>query len=181
MPVADDFRARLREVLACPTGPLHEQRVHAVIRAAARASPRLRDRIDRYGNLEVVYGKGRPELFFALLRYGGFRAGALCLALRNHHNHRKHHNHGRDGMAPESVHADDAENLVEWMTAFAREHGRRDARARALKRLDRLWRRHRGRLVRTAERAARGPRPGKSPPRAWHRTAVRCRPPGRRR
>jgi len=65
MPVADDFRARLREVLACPTGPLHEQRVHAVIRAAARASPRLRDRIDRYGNLEVVYGKGRPELFFA--------------------------------------------------------------------------------------------------------------------
>ncbi len=65
MPIADDFRARLREVLACPTAPFHEQRVHAVLRAAVRASPRLRDRLDPYGNLEVVYGKGRPRLYFA--------------------------------------------------------------------------------------------------------------------
>ena len=64
----DDFRARLTEVLSCPTAPFHEGPVHAVIRAAVAASPRLRDRVDAHGNLEVVYGSGRPRLWFACRR-----------------------------------------------------------------------------------------------------------------
>jgi len=62
--LANDFRRRLIAVLSCPTAPFHEGRVHAVIRAAVRASPHLRDRVDAYGNLEVVYGPGRPKLLF---------------------------------------------------------------------------------------------------------------------
>ena len=65
MTIRQDFRRRLEEVLAAPTAPFHEGRVHAILRAAVRASPRLRDRVDSHGNLEVVYGRGRPRLLFA--------------------------------------------------------------------------------------------------------------------
>jgi endoglucanase len=65
MSLGADFRRRLEQVLACPTAPFHEGRVHAVLRDAVAASPRLRGRTDDHGNLEVVYGKGRPKLLFA--------------------------------------------------------------------------------------------------------------------
>ncbi|MHC4548962.1 MAG: hypothetical protein ACYTEZ_09300 [Planctomycetota bacterium] len=65
MRLGDDFRRRLEEVLACPTAPFHEGRVHGVILAAARASRRLRARTDALGNLEVTYGPGRPGLLFS--------------------------------------------------------------------------------------------------------------------
>ncbi|MHC4931141.1 MAG: M28 family peptidase [Planctomycetota bacterium] len=61
----EDFRRRLEGVLSCPTAPYHEGFVHAYLREAVRASRRLRDRTDAYGNLEVVYGAGRPKLYFA--------------------------------------------------------------------------------------------------------------------
>ena len=64
MSLAVDLRARLQEVLSCPTAPFEEHRVHACIRAAVRAGKRLRDRVDAHGNLEVVYGQGRPKLLF---------------------------------------------------------------------------------------------------------------------
>jgi len=65
MPLGQDFRRRLEQVLACPTAPFHEARVHAAIREAVESSPRLRARADEHGNLEVVYGRGRPKLLFA--------------------------------------------------------------------------------------------------------------------
>jgi putative aminopeptidase FrvX len=65
MQVGRDFLGRLRTVLGCPTAPFHEANVHAVIRDAVRASPRLRAREDAFGNLEVTYGPGRPKLLFA--------------------------------------------------------------------------------------------------------------------
>jgi len=65
MQLGADFRARLEAVFACPTAPFHEGRVHALLHAAVAASPRLRARTDAYGNLEIVYGPGRPRLLFA--------------------------------------------------------------------------------------------------------------------
>lgn len=65
MSLGADFRRRLEQVLACPTAPFHEGRVHAVLRDAVAASSRLRGRTDEHGNLEVIYGKGRPKLLFA--------------------------------------------------------------------------------------------------------------------
>ncbi|MHC4340520.1 MAG: M28 family peptidase [Planctomycetota bacterium] len=65
MQMEEDFRRRLEGVLSCPTAPFHEGYVHAYLREAVRASRRLRDRIDAYGNLEVIYGAGRPKLYFA--------------------------------------------------------------------------------------------------------------------
>jgi endoglucanase len=63
--LGDDFRRRLLDVLSQPTAPFREGRVHRVIRAAVKASPRLRERIDAHGNVEVVYGPGRPGLVYA--------------------------------------------------------------------------------------------------------------------
>ncbi|MHC4971650.1 MAG: hypothetical protein ACYTG3_04910 [Planctomycetota bacterium] len=65
MPLGDDFRRRLKEILSCPTAPFHEGQVHRAILDAVEASGRLRARSDALGNLEVVYGKGRPRLLFA--------------------------------------------------------------------------------------------------------------------
>jgi len=58
------LETRLREILPIPTAPFAEGRVHARIRAAVRKNGRLRDRVDEHGNLEVAYGKGRPDLWF---------------------------------------------------------------------------------------------------------------------
>ncbi len=77
--------------------------------------------------------------------HAGFRAGALCLPLRNYHNHAPN-----GGIALEYVRADDAENLVRWMTAHARAFARIDGRRSRDRRLARLWREHRARLARTA-------------------------------
>ncbi|MHC4816624.1 MAG: M28 family peptidase [Planctomycetota bacterium] len=65
MPLGDDFRRRLKEILSCPTAPFHEERVHRAILDAVDSSGRLRARRDSLGNLEVTYGKGRPRLLFA--------------------------------------------------------------------------------------------------------------------
>jgi endoglucanase len=65
MQIGTDFRRRLEAVLACPTAPFHEGRVHRAILDAVKASPRLRAREDAFGNLEVTYGPGRPRLLFA--------------------------------------------------------------------------------------------------------------------
>lgn len=56
---------RLREILPLPTAPFSEGLVHTRLREAVRANPLLRDRVDEHGNLEVIYGKGRPSLWFA--------------------------------------------------------------------------------------------------------------------
>jgi endoglucanase len=82
--------------------------------------------------------------------HAGFRAGALCLPLRNYHNHAP-----RGGVTREYVRADDAENLVRWMTAYARAFPGIDGRRARDRRLERLWRQHRTRLVRTAPEANR--------------------------
>ena len=65
MPLQEDFKRRLEQVLGAPTAPFREGLVHRVIRDAASASRRLRLREDAWGNLEVVYGRGRPRLLFA--------------------------------------------------------------------------------------------------------------------
>ncbi|MHC4957374.1 MAG: M28 family peptidase [Planctomycetota bacterium] len=75
----------------------------------------------------------------------GFRAGALCLPLRNTHNHAP-----RGGMAQEYVDNNDLENLVRWMVAYTRSFGKGDPRADVVRRLERLWRRHKGQLKRSA-------------------------------
>jgi len=82
--------------------------------------------------------------------HAGFRAGALCLPLRNYHNHAP-----RGGVTREYVRADDAENLVRWMTAYARAFPGIDGQRARDRRLERLWRQHRGRLARTAREAKR--------------------------
>jgi len=64
MPLGDDFRRRLKEILSCPTAPFHEEHVHKAILDVVAASGRLRAKSDAFGNLEVVYGKGRPQLLF---------------------------------------------------------------------------------------------------------------------
>lgn len=76
---------------------------------------------------------------------GGFRAGALCLPLKNYHNHARN---GRTG--PEYVAREDAENLVRWMLAYTRDFGGRDETASLHKRLEILYRKHAKRLLRTA-------------------------------
>jgi endoglucanase len=75
----------------------------------------------------------------------GFPTGALCLPLKNYHNHA-----ARGGMAMEYVHEDDASNLVRWMAAFARDFGRRRPARDVARSLERLWRTHRRALRRTA-------------------------------
>ncbi len=82
--------------------------------------------------------------------HAGFRTGALCLPLRNYHNHAP-----GGGVAREYVAADDAENLVRWMTAHARAFARVDGRRSIDRRLGRLWRNHRARLRRTAREVNR--------------------------
>lgn len=77
--------------------------------------------------------------------HAGFRTGALCLPLRNYHNHAPD-----GGFTREYVHAEDAENLVRWMTAHAKGFGRVDGRRGRDRALERLWRRNRAPLERTA-------------------------------
>jgi endoglucanase len=82
--------------------------------------------------------------------HAGFRTGALCLPLMNYHNHGP-----LGGVAREYVHAEDAENLVRWMTAHARAFPKIDGRRARDRRLDALWREHRAQLARTAGEVAR--------------------------
>ncbi len=77
--------------------------------------------------------------------HAGFRTGALCLPLRNYHNHLP-----RGGMGMEYVDADDAENLVRWMTAYARGFGTIRGSRGLSRRLGALWTRGAKELRRTA-------------------------------
>lgn len=77
--------------------------------------------------------------------HAGFRAGALCLPLRNYHNHAPS---GRMGM--EYVDAADAEHLVRWMVAIAKALPARRGSRRVARRLDELWSRRRAELLATA-------------------------------
>jgi endoglucanase len=116
------------------------QDVLASLEEAARALAK-RDRTFRYQRALMDGGACEATVY----AHAGFPTGALCLPLRNYHNHAP-----GGGVAREYVHAADAENLVRWMTAYARAFGRLDGRRRLARDLDRLWRRHRRRLARTA-------------------------------
>ncbi|HEX5137119.1 MAG TPA: M28 family peptidase [Planctomycetota bacterium] len=80
----------------------------------------------------------------------GFRTGALCLPLMNYHNHAP-----EGGVTREYVSAADAENLVRWMTAYARGFRSVDGRSGYGRRLDRLWQENRKALAETAREANR--------------------------
>jgi len=77
--------------------------------------------------------------------HAGFRTGALCLPLMNYHNHAPD-----GGVTREYVNAADAENLVRWMTAHAKGFLRIDSRRGRDRALERLWRRNRAPLQRSA-------------------------------
>ncbi|MHC4952378.1 MAG: M20/M25/M40 family metallo-hydrolase [Planctomycetota bacterium] len=77
----------------------------------------------------------------------GFFAGALCLPLKNYHNHAAR----GGGVAREYVSLDDAENLVRWMVAIAKQFGQRDPAAHLERRFDKLYKKHGRRLKRTAQ------------------------------
>lgn len=113
----------------------------AELEAAARA---LADKDRRFRYQRALMDGGGCEA--TVYVYRGFRTGALCLPLRNYHNHA-----ARGGMGLEYVACDDAENLVRWMVAYTRSFGRLDARGRVERRFAALWRKHRGRLARTAK------------------------------
>lgn len=78
----------------------------------------------------------------------GFPTGALCLPLRNYHNHAP-----GGGVGMEYVDIEDAENLVRWMVEIARAAPRRGKSARVGARLDALWRKNRAALAKSAARA----------------------------
>jgi endoglucanase len=82
--------------------------------------------------------------------HAGFRTGALCLPLMNYHNHAP-----EGGVTREYVAAADAENLVRWMTAYAKGFRSVDGRSTRGRRLERLWRENRAALARTAREANR--------------------------
>jgi len=84
--------------------------------------------------------------------HAGFRTGALCLPLRNYHNHAP-----KRGVAMEYVDADDAASLLLWMEAYARGFARFRGDRATERRLERLWRKNRAQLVRSAGEGA-GPR-----------------------
>jgi len=65
MSLPKDLARRLRSILALPTAPFHEGRVHAAILEAVAGSWRLRAEADAFGNLLVTLGRGRPPLLFA--------------------------------------------------------------------------------------------------------------------
>jgi endoglucanase len=110
------------------------------LEAAARALAR-KDRHFRYQRALMDGGSCEATVYV----FSGFRTGALCLPLKNYHNHA-----ARGGMGLEYVACDDAENLVRWMVAYARSFGRLDPRGRVERRLAALLRKHRARLERTA-------------------------------
>jgi hypothetical protein len=68
----------------------------------------------------------------------------------NYHNHAP-----QGGVAREYVAAADAENLVRWMTAYAKGFRKVDGRRGRDRRLDALWRENRKALERTAPEANR--------------------------
>jgi len=80
----------------------------------------------------------------------GFRTGALCLPLMNYHNHAP-----EGGVTREYVSAADAENLVRWMTAYAKGFRTVDGRRGYGGRLERLWQEHRKALASTAREVNR--------------------------
>ncbi len=82
--------------------------------------------------------------------HAGFRTGALCLPLMNYHNHAP-----EGGVTREYVAAADAENLVRWMTAYARGFKTVDGRRARDRRLEALWRENRTALAGTAREANR--------------------------
>ncbi|MBI4125817.1 MAG: M28 family peptidase [Deltaproteobacteria bacterium] len=58
-------RRLIRSVLSLPTAPFHEEAVAAFVKSFAKKL-RLRWRQDRYGNLKIVYKKGKGNSPFAL-------------------------------------------------------------------------------------------------------------------
>ena len=122
----------------------HEAAVE--LETAARALEK-KDPDFRYQRALMDGGACEATVYF----FRGFRTGALCLPLKNYHNHA-----ARGGMGLEYVHAADAENLVRWMETYTRGFGRFNPRGDVERRLGRLQRRHRGRLARTARRTGEG-------------------------
>ncbi len=86
----------------------------------------------------------------SVFTFSEFRSGALCLPLKNYHNHKP-----RGGMGLEYVHQADAENLVRWMVHYAREFKKLNPKERVLARLDKLYRKNRARLKRSASQGDR--------------------------
>jgi len=115
----------------------------AVSRSLEQCALRLQKKHDDFRYQRALMDGGACEA--TVYAQAGFRAGALCLPLMNYHNHAK-----GGGVGREYVARADAENLVRWMAAFARDFGKRDDAARLRKRLDQLDRKHRKRLVRTS-------------------------------
>jgi endoglucanase len=76
----------------------------------------------------------------------GFNTGALCLPMKNAHNHL-----AKGGLGLEWVDARDAAGLVRWVVAFAQQNGRHVSETTLDKRLDALWKKHRTRLRRTRD------------------------------
>jgi len=73
--------------------------------------------------------------------HAGFVAGALCLPLKNTHNHKP-----RGGIGPEFVQVDDVESLVAWMVRYARDFGKKEPAQKLDRALEKLFRKHRRRL-----------------------------------
>ena len=76
----------------------------------------------------------------------GFQTGALCLPLKNTHNHL-----AKGGLGLEWVDAADAAGMVRWIVAFAIRTGRPVDATSLDRRLDALWKKHRTRLRRTRD------------------------------
>ena len=86
----------------------------------------------------------------SVFTFSEFRSGALCLPLKNYHNHTP-----SGGMGLEYVDKADAENLVKWMVAYARAFPKLNAKKRVLGRLEKLYRKNSKRLARSADEGAR--------------------------
>lgn len=59
-----DLRKRLEQVLPVPTAPFHEAGIVELLQDFAATTPGVRSRLDSCGNLELVYGPGRPRLLY---------------------------------------------------------------------------------------------------------------------
>jgi len=118
----------------------------AVLLGLESVAVRLRKRNAEFRYQRALMDGGACEA--TVYARAGFRAGALCLPLKNYHNHAP-----RGGVAREYIALADAQNLVRWMVAYSREFGRRDPVADITKRLDKLFRKHDGRLRRSVPEA----------------------------
>jgi len=116
---------------------------NAVSLSLEQTAQRLQKRVEEFRYQRALMDGGACEA--TVYARGGFRAGALCLPLKNYHNHAP-----RGGVAREYVALADAENLVRWMVGFSKDHGKKDPVAALEKRLDKLYRKHARRLIRTS-------------------------------